>query len=210
MQFSDLVTNVSVALKDPAFARHTAAIIKARINEGYEIVSEMAPFYETNASINFTTNRYYDLSSLLSEDMFRVRHVRNEVTGLWMVPTSIGELDAGYWRWRVNSGSPDHFWMKGLFKLGVYPKSSQATGTMTLYGVGHPPPLLLDATEPEFPERYQDCLEFYATYACLMEDGETEKAMEYLSLFFARVRELSGYLSDKANDARHLIIGGRA
>lgn len=204
MIFSDIYTNVATRLGDTAFKRHTLALVKASINEGYEILCESTRCYETSANLTLSDrNRIYEMPAAL----FNVRFAYNSQTGFWLIPTSVGELDAGYWRWRANFGTPDRYYMHGLLKLGLYPRSNVDIGTIVLYGNGQAPALSADSDEPCFPEEFQDALEHYAVYDRLVDDGEVEKGLIAYGQFLLQQTALESYISDRGWDGSMVIVG---
>lgn len=205
MTFLELQTAVSYRLGDTAYKRHTLALVKASINEAYEILCETTGCYETSLTISLTTSAYYNLGTL--GDLLKVRHIYNTQTNFWLVPRSFGELDAGYWRWRVNAGSPDSFTIGGLHQLRLYPKSSVATGTVVAYGTSHATALSADADEPCFPKEFHDALEHYAVYDRLVDDGEVEKAMIAFKQFEEVEAALARYVGDRGWDASEMAVG---
>lgn len=205
MDFADLIEGVSYRVGDPTNKRHTLALVKQSINEAYEIVCENTHCYERSLTVNLTTNRYYDIGAL--GDILKLRHVFNTQTGFWMVPTSIGELDNGYWRWRANSGTPERFWVQGLHKLGLYPKSDVASGTVVAYGSSHAAALSADDDEPCFPEEFHDVLELYATYDRLVDDREIQKGIRIYREYEAREAALKQYVADRARANRIMAVG---
>lgn len=203
MNFAEIQSRVSMRLGDVANKRHTLDLVKASINEAYEILCETTGCYETSATMSLATSRIYSIPS----ELFKVRFIYNTQTGFWLVPTSIGELDAGYWRWRINSGTPDRFYIQGLHKIGLYPKSDVATGTVVLYGSGQAPALSADADEPCFPEEFQDALEHYAVYDRLVDDGEVEKGLMAYGQFTQHEADLENYVNDRGWDASMIVVG---
>ena len=77
-----------------------------------------------------------------------------------MIPSSPHTLDAHDRRWERVTGEPQRFVMRGLWWLGLYPCVQADGGTVTLYDVELPEPLVEDDDEPTFPETYHiGCVE---------------------------------------------------
>lgn len=203
--FLQMQNSVAARLGDLGFVRHTRALVKASLNEAYEILCETTGCYETSLNVTLTTTPFYNLGTL--GDILKVNHIFNSQTGFWLVPRSSGELDSGYWRWRVNAGSPDSFVMYGLHQLRLYPKSSTASGTVVVYGTSHAPALSGDDDVPCFPDDYHDALEHYAVYDRLIDDGEVEKAMIAYGLYEQEEKQLLTYVSDRGSETGSFAVG---
>lgn len=187
MQFSEMQTEVFRRLNesssDPAY--WTVDDVKAAINDGYESISDAAEwftswvFWEPDEE---TT--YFDLELLPEYSFIRVSSIYNNLTSRWLVPSSIRELDNSMRpRWENVTGPPERYFFRSPYKIGIYPKTAEdtlpAASTLTLYFTCLPDRLEQDGDTPKFLQELHFGLIEYALYDLLVQDGETELALDH-------------------------------
>lgn len=202
MNFLELQTRVFRALDESQAAPRfwTAQDIKDAINEGYEEISDATDWYEVNEDLTPTANTtYHDLDTLLVTFPLTVTGVFNTQTNRWLTPSSAEELDGEIDRWEVIVGPPERFWLKGLFKIGFFPKPPTAA-PLTLYFSSMPVPLNLDADVPGFPVEFHLALLEYAKYDLLSQDGETKEALLCWGRYLAYEAGLAAWVKQRTLD----------
>lgn len=178
------------------------------INEGLDELSEATGFYERYVTIPIVGNRtYYDLRGYLPENVVGVRSVWSTVREDWLVP--ISEENLGF-QWEQSAGDPQHFFVRGISWLGVWPKADTTAGYLRVYFAGLAPHFTVPQDVlADLPDDFVPALEDYALYELAAQDRETDKALEHWREYVAREDGLYRFVNNRVVRARRGAIGGR-
>jgi len=180
MTFGEMQTEVfrriSESSSSPAF--WTVADVKTAINEGYQEFSDASEWYERSTAFTLTNELYYNLSVRISDSILSIKRAFNDQTKRWLDPVNINDLDnRTYVRWEAVTGEPQMMILRGLWWLGMFPK--QSAGTVTLSYSAMPPVMVLAADTPAIPEEFHYAFINYAVYDLLAQEAETDKALKF-------------------------------
>lgn len=181
--------------------------VKEAINDAYEELSETTEWFETNQSINKTTDNYYDLSTLLTRWPLTVTSVWNPQTNRWLCPSDVRDFDEAYSQWENSRGEPEHFTVRGGWWLGTYPKLSGAAGTLKVFHTATPPLLSADSDTPGFPQEFHLALVVYALYELFCQEGELKKALGYWKEYQGYESALKRYVQARVSIDRVGVMG---
>lgn len=157
--------------------RWTDSDIDAAINAGLGELSEGAGFYESSIAVDLKHGRtYYDLRAIMPYTAIKITRICDSGNE-WLEPTAPRLL--GRREWERSEGEPDHWFLRGLFWLGLYPKpNADTTDGITIYYTEVHPLLTSDGdTLQQLPDSAADCLVDYALYDLYAQEGETQKAL---------------------------------
>lgn len=193
----------------PAF--WTSPNIRTALNDGFEVISEVSEWYECISPIPVLARRtYYDLRGLKNSPVLTPVALQfpqgplNPMTR-WLRPVTMRELDQdglndnmlAYPRWETVEGLTQFFFMRGLFWLGITPRSSSDTGIKRLSHTSIPPRLVSDEDTPGFPEEFHLGPVEYAVYDLFIRDGERGLAMEHWAEYQRHETGLTQYVKDR-------------
>jgi hypothetical protein len=156
----------------------TDADIAEAINLGYAELSDSTEWNEQHITLDLLNDRpYYDLRTIIGDRFLAIRPALNIDTRRWLIPTVPRTLDMHDRRWERVMGEPQRFVLRGLWWLGLYPRVQADAGTVTLWDVELPDPLVHDDDEPGFPAAYHlGCVDF-ALSDLWAQDGEVTWAL---------------------------------
>lgn len=203
MQFSDMQTEVFRRFEESAASPKWASLaqIKTALNEGYEEISDETEWNESSFNVSLTASTmYYDLSdtavysAAATNPLITVRRVQNAQTGRWLFSGSVREFDDSRRQWEKNTGEPGHFWIRGMWWLGLYPKPDATSGSVTVFASVQPTALSANSDTPGFPEEFHLGLVEYAIYDLLCQDGEFKKAARYYARFLEKQEGLRRFV----------------
>lgn len=162
------------------------------------------------ASVGFAGSRYGFLSFLAPIT------ARMGSTNRWSRPVQVRSLDAQYRRWEVVYGAMQWMFMRGLWWLGIWPRSAtdgplyagSSNSYIDLYHTAIPLPLVFDDDTPPFPEEFHYALVDYALYDLFMQDREPKKAMKRWEQYVMLRDKLEKYVDGRtAVDRLHRYQG---
>ena len=203
-----MISNVRTQYEAESAVRWSDEAIGVAINEGLDDFSEETRFYERHVSVPITNRRtYYDLRGFLPESALGVTSVWSSVVEDWLAPISPRELRS---RWEQAAGSPQVFFMRGLFWMAVWPKPETTSGFHRVYFAGHAPHFTFQqAVLRDLPDSYVPALEEYALYELCAQDGETARALLHWSEYSRRTKEVSEFVERRTVSSRVLKMGAR-
>lgn len=185
--------------------------VDAALNEGVECLAEASEYNELSETLGLTAARtYYNLKALLTvaDRFLRVTRIWNPVASRWMEIVTIRELDEEtYARWERTPGEPQNAIIRGLWWLGIFPRPTASTGTLTVYFAALPVPLALPTDTPGFPQEWHRGIVHYALYDLLAQSGETAKAIEHFKHFLEYQAGLVAYVKQRMRKDRVGVIG---
>lgn len=207
MNFGEMKTEVFriIAENSSAPVFWTAADVARAVNDGYEEISDASEWYERQATLNLNGQTYLNLETAIAETFVAPLRVYNPATTRWLEPDDVRSLDDEYRRWEVTTGPPDRYFMRGLWFLGMFPKSS--TGTLQLWFSSIPPAMASDSDRPDFPQEIHWGLVDYAVYDLLCQEAETEKALRFWKSYLKHQRELVQYVQHRISVDRVRSLG---
>lgn len=208
---SEIRDRVRTRFEASSNTRWSDAVINAAINEGLEELSETTGYYERHISIPLKQKRtYYDLRGLIPDSALGVTAVWHENTNRWL--NSYTHREMTYSEWEKVVGDPIVWFPRGLWWLGLWPKSSSDSDQwVKVYFCGLAPELTDDAQEPaDLSEDFIPALEEYALYDLYQRDGETQKALGLWASYRQREYELTKHVANRTVRPRYSRIGGRA
>lgn len=184
---SDVRQALDESASDPAV--FTSADIRRAINEGDQSLSEVSEWYRVTTPFPLWANRtYYDLRGICSQPVLSVRGIHAPTPARWLRGTSPRELDLGVsgrsgfassLDWGRVSGSPNLFFMRSVWWLGVYAQASADGEIVHLDHTALPPKMREDYDSPLYPEEFHVGVFHYAMYDLLVDDKEVSKALEH-------------------------------
>ncbi len=153
MTFGELKAEVFRRLQEVAAAPvfWTEDDVETAINDAYAELSDATEWYERSFTISLLAHRpYYDLRRLLTREALSLTKAFNVQTNRWLIPSCVQDLDRGDTRWESTVGSPERFFLRGLWWLGYWPLSTAEGGEVTQYYAALPPDLARDTDVPGF------------------------------------------------------------
>ena len=203
---SQIVSNVRTQHEAESSIRWSDGAIVDAVNEGLDDLSEVTRFYERHVAVPVASRRtYYDLRGLLPESALGVTSVWSSNTEDWLLPVSVGELKS---RWEQAVGSPQHFFMRGLFWMAVFPRPDTTTGFHRVYFAGHAPHFTHpQAVIRDLVDSYVPALEEYALYELAAQDGETTRALMHWGEYNRRSKEIADFVERRIVSAQVLRMG---
>jgi len=192
---SDLISRVRTRYESTSggsSVRFTDANITDYLNEGLECLAEATSFYERYMTVPIQTGRqWYDLRGFSPETPVRIKGIYSTSRTGWLSPISEDHLE---FQWEDSSGTPELYFTRGIYWLGVWPKPADTdAGYLRVYFSGIPqrfegtPSVLRD-----LPDNYAPALEEYALYEMASIDKETKKAISYWGMYVDREKALGG------------------
>lgn len=211
MTFGELTSEVFRRLEEseasPAY--WSRADVQAALNEGYAEISDAAEWHETRLTLDLLKDRpYYDLRTCTGDTVLSVRSAYNAQTHRWLIPSRVTDLDRTDLRWEGRAGEPERVIQRGLWWVGLWPRTASESGTVDLRITTLPVPLSEDVDEPGFPATLHQGLVEYALADLWAQDGETTKALQAWQQYLAYERALTGWLDGRVGVP--LVQGGTA
>lgn len=209
MTFGEMKTEAFRRLNEnsssPVFWEETD--VEAALNEGYEELSDATEWYERHATIDLCSNKpYYDLRTVLTDTFLSPTRAFNNQTNRWLTPDIVRNLDLNTFRqWETITGEPERMFVRGLWWLGYFPKSSSDSGTIKQYYTAIPPPMSAAADEPGFPQEFHYGIVEYGLYDLLAQGGETKKALAHWLGYLGYQEGLQKYVKGRTGLER---VGG--
>lgn len=187
-----------------------AADIALALNQGLEDLADRTEYYEVTQSINKTAlTTYYNLLALCTKEPLSVVAVWNSQTERWLTPVAVSELDEATYRyWERISGEPEKYILRGLYKLGLFPKPTATSGTVVVTHSAIPARMSADEDTPaDLPEEFTPALIEYAMFDLLVQDGEIDEALAHYKEYLTYVGRLKTWAQRRSNDRTGVISG---
>jgi hypothetical protein len=177
------------------------------VNEGLETLSEATGFYERYATVPVQVSRqYYDLRGFTPETVVSITSVWSSVRNDWLRPANFEQLGT---IWEDAVGTPQVFFPRGVFWIGVYPRSEDTSGYLRVYFQGIPSRYThSQAVLGDLPDDFAPALEDYALYEMAAADGNPKRALFHWSNYQKREAALGNYLRRRIVGARAGVMGG--
>lgn len=176
----------------------TEADVETALNAGYMELSDATEWHEETVTIPLLNNRpYYDLRTVVGPTFLRLGAVFHEDTSRWLIPTTTRALDAAYRRWEQVTGLPQQVIMRGLWWLGLWPRTTADAGTVRADVVTLPAPLVEDDDEPGYPEAFHDGPIEWALSDLWAQDGEAQRAQSAWQAYLAIEAGLAAWVNDR-------------
>ena len=181
------------------------------VNEGLETLAESTGFYERYATVPVQANRqYYDLRGFTPETVVSITSVWSVARNDWLRPVNFNLLGGD---WEKAVGTPEAFWARGIYWLGVYPRQATTSSYFRVYFQGVPSRFThAQAVLGDLPDDYVPALEDYALYEMAAADGNPKRALIHWSDYQKREKSLGDFLRRRTAGARagHLGMVGAA
>lgn len=209
MTYTELQAEVRARLNESTATFWANTDIQNAINEGYLCLSEASEWKETSTALSVSANTVYlNTESDIAAGFLSPRQCRNSTTRKWLMPASITYLDTQVnSRWEALTGQQDYFFMRGLLKFGLAPKSG-ASNTLTLYHSVMPAVLSSGSDTPGFPQEFHYGIVEYALYDCLVQEGEISKALLHWAQYEKQEKDLTAYVNGRLSLARTMTLNG--
>lgn len=194
----DVLTRIEEETGSPS--RWSRSDARDSINDGLDELSDATEFYERTAVFTLRARAvYHDVRTVGDEPFLRVSSIYNPARSRWIDATNVRDLDDFTSRqWIRNDGEPDQWFMRGLWWLGIYPRSRSQDSVLHLKGKALHPHMTDETERPrQLPEEYHRTLVEYAVYDLLARDDETAKALEHFSEFEKMSRELDKRVANR-------------
>ena len=183
------------------------------VNEGLENIAESTLFYERYTTVPLQANRtYYDLRGFTPETVVRVKSVFSTENNLWLEPFNPEKLDIN---WRQATGNPQIFWTRGIYWLGVYPKSASDSSAdlssasyLRVYFAGIPDRFAnTQMILADLPDDMVPALEDYVLYEMAAIDHKNELAQYYWKSYLGREDRFNKFVAGRGDGARLNRLG---
>lgn len=206
---ADVRRQVRQSFGEAATVRLTDARLDAAINAGIDEVSESTGFRESFAILELKGGRtYYDVRQLFPDESVTITAIWNPSLRLWLKYTPITQLT--YARWELTNGSPQVWFMRGLFHLGVFPHDSSSGEKLHVYfTVRHTP--LVFAEDPVVdlaPDLVQAVVD-YAVFELHLQERQATLAQESLASYKEGLSLIGYHADNRVSRARTGHLGGR-
>ena len=183
--------------------------IRLFINEGLETLAEATGFYERYATVPVQANRqYYDLRGFTPETVASITSVWSSARNDWLQAANLEALGTD---WELAVGTPQVFIIRGIYWLGVYPRSEGTSDYLRVYFQGipsrftHPQAVLGD-----LPDDFYPAIEDYVLYEMSALDGNPKRALIHWASYQKREKALDDFLRRRTTGARAGRFGGMA
>ena len=212
MTFAEMQTEVFARLEEnsttPAF--WALADVKNALNEGLEEISDASEWLEKNYAVPHVANQlYYNLSTALGSDtILTPKHALNNQTNRWIEFREVRDLDRQLLEWETVTGEEEQCVLRGLWWFGIFPHSSDAAGSFTVYYSALPPARVNDADSPNFPEEYHYGLVEYALGDLLSQERDYRKALAHFTEYSQYERGLTEYVQGRISKDRIFSLHG--
>lgn len=173
--------------------------IDTALDEGYDELSDQTEWNETSVDVELLASRpYYDLQTILGDDLLAPGRAFNRQTSRWLIPTSYRDMDTHDRRWEevVAGGQPDRMIRRSLRWMGYWPRSSSDGDLIKQYFTALPA-VLADDDAPGFPERFHLGLVAYALADLWSQDGEITFSAEAWQEYEAVEKELRIWVTQR-------------
>jgi len=206
---ADVRSQVRTSFGEASSVRLTEARLDAAINAGIDELAENTGFRESFAVLELKSGRtYYDVRQLFPDESVTITSIWNPALRLWLRYTPSAQFT--YPRWEITNGSPQCWFMRGLFHLGVYPHDTASGEKLHIYfTVRHTP--LENAEDPlvDVPPDLVQAVVEYALFDLHLQERQASKAQETLSEYHENLSLLDYHAKNRVSRARIGHMGGR-
>jgi hypothetical protein len=206
---SDVRTSVRQAYGEAGVVRLTNARLDAAINAGIDELSENTGFRETFAVLDMKDDRtYYDVRQLFPDESVTITAIWNPDINLWLKYTPTSKISL--LRWELTNGSPQCWFMRGLFHLGLFPHNTSSGSKLHIYfTVRHRP--LVNAEDPlvDVPPDLVRAVVDFACYDLHLQERQAVRAQEALAEYKEGLSQLDYHSKNRVSRPRVGAIGGR-
>lgn len=217
MNFGEIKDRVNQILAENASnpAYWSEEDIEDSVNEGYWEMCDASECHERYVTLQqFALMTYYDLRGVLGETVLVPLRVYTPMTKRWMVFRGVRDLDEGrcayYAQWESVGGEAREVFMRSLFYLGVYPRSSGDVDKRDSFRVhfrGLPPKMRKASDTPVFPEDFHQGIVEYAAYDLLCQDQEVIVGLDHWEEYGGYEAGLVKFVEDRQQiDRRHQLM----
>lgn len=214
MNFGEIRDRVTQQLAESASnpAYWTQADIDVSINEGHTEMCDASECYERYVTLpQHALMTYFDLRGLLGEQVLVPLRIFTVMTKRWMIFRHVRDMDEGrcsmYAQWETVGGEPREVFMRSLWQLGIYPRSSgdlDKRDSLRLHFRGLPKKMVRSADVPVFPDDFHEGIVEYALYDLLCQDQEVLLAMDHWDAYQGWEQKLIDHVqSRQIVDKRH-------
>jgi hypothetical protein len=206
---ADIRSQVRTSFGEAGTVRLTDARLDEAINAGIDELAENVGFRESFAVLDLKSGRtYYDVRQLFPDEAVMITSIWNPELRLWLRYTPHNQFT--YPRWETTNGSPQSWFMRGLFHLGVYPHDTSSGEKLHVYfTIQHTP--LVNAEDPLVdvaPDMVQAVAD-YTLFDLHLQERQAERAQEALSAYHKGLSLLDYHTGNRVSRARTGQIGGR-
>jgi hypothetical protein len=215
MNFGEIKTEIYTRVEDSESAPvyYAESQVNTSVNNCYEEMSEWAGWYESQAPLSLAANTiYYDMwnaATFTGGTFLWAKRVFNSQTRRFINPGHYRDLDLNNFEWERAIGEPDIWFMRGTSWFGTFPHKTSASGTLVMDFVGMPPPLVLDADIPGFPQEFHNGLIEGSLADLYAQDREWKKAKPHWELYKASRKALKEY-TNRTRIPRRPVFGENA
>lgn len=198
--FSTIKGYISKNLDDTGNIFYTTTNVDNSIQDAYDDVAVLTQCIVKKATVNFTTDPYYDFKQLGISDFLAATAIFNQNTNRWLQDNiTIRDLDLMRDDWELWNGTPN-WWAAANFKYTVImPKySTVPLLPMDLY-YWATAPTVFDINVPLIPTDIHDLIEDYSTADLLEQAEEYTKANAYWKDYFDNIEVCSQRLKNIAS-----------
>jgi len=201
MTFLEMQTEIFTRLEENSSSPRFWALadVKAALNDGLEEISDSSEWMEKNYVVPHVADQlYYDLSSSLGSDVVLTpKHAFNNQTNRWIEFKDVRDLDNERLEWEEVTGEEEKCVLRGLWQLGIFPHSSDALGSFTLYYTALPASMIGDADTPGFPDEYHYGIVEYALGDLFAQERDYVKALQHFNEFRGYDQRLKRYVESR-------------
>lgn len=206
---SDIIARVRVRHESSSTTRWTDARITDLVNDGLESLAEAGSWYERYTTVPEQGLRtWYDLRGFTPETISHIKSIWSTSRNDWLTPVTEDELDPD---WEDATGSPQVFFTRGIYWLGVYPKlgETDTAGYLRIYFTGVPQRFsYTQAVLRDLPDSYIPALEDYALYEMALIDREPKKALMHWQSYTKREKSLHDFADRRMEGGSAIQMGG--
>lgn len=197
---AEVLRRIDVDSASPVF--WSADDVDAALNVACAEWADVTGWNDVSVSVALKAGQqYYDLRRFVGtgQDPLAVRAVYCSTSARWLDPVHVREFDAlKGGDWDTSTGTPNAFFVRGGWWLGLWPTPAADTGTLTVLMTSIPASLT-SSDSPGFHADYHYALVEYAHYDLLAQDKETGKAIAKFQRFNEYVMSYRLYNSARAS-----------
>lgn len=205
MTFEDLKAVVFRRLNESASSPvfWTEDDVEDALNAGYMELSDQTEWHEETRTLDLLNDRpYYDARTVFGETFLAVGRLFDETTNRWLIPSSVRELDGAYARWEQVTGEAVRVITRGLWWIGLWPRTQTESGTVRVDIVTLPEPFADEDEEPGFPDAFHDGPIEWALADLWAQDGEATRALAAWDRYLAIETALQAWVNDRTISPR--------
>jgi len=197
--FAEIREEVRRRIQEVTSTFWTDAEVDSAIHAGEDEFSDAAEWYERWQTIDVLKDRpYYDLRTAIRHDFLVAGPVFNDTTNRWLIPVQPRDLDRGDRRWEERITEPDHFMIRGLWWLSLWPWKGIEIGSVKQYYRALSPHMEEGADEPGFHRTFHYGLVEYAVADLLSQDAETDEALSTWAKYQEYESQVAAYYNNRA------------